>query len=442
MFLRVGMVVSEEEPLIFNHLGEEVLVYGTVVSDPERRATSLHAYVEVIAVGRERADGVVLGVLSRAEELQFGDRVVLQGTLERPEAFVGDTGRLFDYPSYLKAKGVDARMPFGELVYVEPGSMSPQKFLFVLKHSFERSIEALLPEPHASLGEGVLLGTRRGLSEDLNQAFVVSGLIHIVVLSGYNIAIVADYVLRLLSVFLPRRLALMGGGVGIVLFALMTGAGATTVRASIMGLIAILARYLERPAAAMRALILAAALMALWNPLAIFHDPSFILSVIATFGLITLSPWVETFLKWVPERFGLRSIAASTIAVQLYILPALLYMTGVLSLVSLPANFLALPVVPLAMLGTFFAGLLGLVHSIVALPFTMLAEVFLKWIMFVAQGAASLPFSSTVVPPFPLWLAVLVYIPLTTFAVRMYVAEQNKLSGDSRSRAGRERANF
>jgi competence protein ComEC len=359
-------------------------------------------------------------------ELFYGDKVVLKGKLELPEEFETDTGRLFDYPNYLRAKGVSAILSWSEVEYREEGGASLKKYLFALKRAFSGSLERVLPEPSASLMEGVLIGERRGLPEDVEQAFILSGLIHIVVLSGYNISIVAESILRAFTLFLPQRLALGAGAVGILFFAIMTGAGATTVRATAMGLIAILARYLNRPAAALRALSIAGALMVLWNPPIFFHDPSFILSILATFGLITLSPKVETYLTWVPGRLGLRSIAASTVAVQLFVLPALLYMTGVLSLFALPANILALPAVAYAMLAGFLAGIVGLLNPLLALPFAVLGDVLLRWIMFVAQVASGLPLSGFVVPAFPLWIAAAVYIPLTIFALRMYSASQSR----------------
>lgn len=429
LLFRLAFFVGEgPDSKLLAQINTEVVLEGQIVNDPERRESTLHAHVETKI-------GKVLVILPRATELAYGDTVSAAGKLMLPEAFETDTGRVFNYPGYLRAKGISAILEYAELESREEGRASLQGFLFALKHSFEHSLERLLPEPDVSLLEGILLGERRGIPEDLNQAFIISGLIHMVVLSGYNIAIVAQYVLAFFSLFLPRRFALGAGALGIVLFALMTGAGAATVRATAMGLIAILARYLNRPAAALRALGLAAFAMALWNPLILFHDPSFILSVIATFGLITLSPWVEKYIGWMPEKFGLRSIAASTIAVQIYILPALLYMTGVLSVFALPANILALPVVPLAMIGGFFAGLLGLLHPILGLPFAIFTDLFLKWVLFVAQGATLLPFSSATIPAFPLWVAGIIYIPLTWFAIRKYL--QNKQDFAKQSLASR-----
>lgn len=396
------------------------VVVGTVVNDPERRESSTHLYLNVGTINTEPAAGKVLVMLPREQQVFYGERIEVRGVLQKPERFETETGRAFDYPGYLRVRGISALMRHAALREQEPAGWSVQGTLYNIKHAFEDSLEHLLPEPRAALMEGILLGERRGLPEPLTQAFIIAGLIHVVVLSGYNISIVSESVLRFFALFLSRGGALTAGGAAIVLFALMSGGGAATVRACVMGLIAVLARYLHRPSAALRTLCIAAAAMILWNPLVVLYDPGFILSVLATFGLITYSPAIEKKLSFITERFGLRSIAASTIAVQIYLLPALLYLTGVFSFVSLPANFLALPVVPLAMLFGFAAGLLGLMHPALGFLPAIGADLLLQWMALVAEVSSTLPGASVVVPVFAWWITAGVYVPLTLFGWRIY----------------------
>jgi competence protein ComEC len=244
------------------------------------------------------------------------------------------------------------------------------------------------------------------------------------VLSGSNIAIVAEGVFRLLGAVprLPRKYVFILGFLAIVLFALMVGGGAATVRATIMGSIAIMARYLRRPQAALRALAIAAAAMALWNPLVLWLDNGFILSVLATFGLITLAPYIEAKLSRLPtwEHFNIRSIVATTLAVEVFILPALLYTSGYLSFVSLPANAVILPLVPVIMLVGFVAGVLALVHPWLAFVPALAAQALLWAVIWLTQFLSALPFASAVVVPFPAWVVGLIYVPLTWLALRIY----------------------
>jgi len=171
----------------------------------------------------------------------------------------------------------------------------------------------------------------------------------------------------------------------------------------------------------MRALAVAVGAMVLWNPYALLYDPSFILSVLATFGLITLSPWVEQWLPKFLSRFpSVHSIVASTIAVQLFLLPALLYFSGVLSFLALPANVLVLPLVPATMLVGFVAGLLGLVAPLFGFLPSIMAQALLTWVLWVAAITANTPFSVAIVPEFSGWLLCAVYVPLVWFAVKKY----------------------
>ena len=415
---------SESQNTLAQYIDKPAVVEGVVSDDPDRRATSLHLTVDVQTINAVAAQGKILAQVPRDEHVSYGDHVRVRGLIEAPQPFESNGGREFDYPGYLRVEGISAIIPHASVVSDTAGGWSLQGALFSLKHSFENSLEKLFPEPQGALLEGVLLGERRGLPEDVTNAFVVSGLVHVVVLSGYNIAIVSDAVLRVLG-FLPRALGFSAGGAMMILFALMTGGGEATFRAVIMGFIAILARYLNRPTAALRALSLAVVAMVLWNPLSLLYSPSFILSVLATFGLITLSPWVETHLLRIralqnPKLANIRSIAASTIAVQLFVLPSLLYFTGVLSFVSLPANVLALPVVPAAMLFGFISGILNFVSPILAFIPAVFAYALLYWMLFVAQFAAAIPLGSIIVPAFSAWVAVLTYIPLIAFALKKY----------------------
>ncbi|MDO8548306.1 MAG: ComEC/Rec2 family competence protein [bacterium] len=403
------------------YAGKQATVLGTVTNDPERRETSLHVHIFVQEISGEllpaNRRGTVLAILNREEKVSYGDTIEVSGSLAVPQAFETDTGHIFDYTGYLQVQGVSVLMQRAQLISGKKGSLSLQGSLFTLKHAFEQSVEKLFPEPDNALLEGILLGERRGMPKDLNDAFVASGLVHVVVLSGYNISIVAVGVFELLR-FLGLRGSFSVGGVVMILFALMTGAGATTMRALLMALIALLARYLGRSTLALRSLAVAGTAMALWNPFGLLHDPSFILSMLATFGLITLSPWVEVHLPNFLLRFPtIRGIIGSTVAVQIFVLPALLYFTGILSFLAVPANALALPVVPFAMLGGFIAGLLGLLHPTLAFAPTIFTDILLKWMILVAQTTQSVPLATMIIPAFSAWVVVIIYMPLTFFAI-------------------------
>lgn len=411
-----------------NYIGTKVTLVGRVSEDPSASETMTRVVLDGISIDGEEASGKLLATLPPNTPVSYGDQLYVQGKLKAPEVFETATGRTFDYPNYLRAQGIQAQISYAKLLDRKPAGWSLVGSLYSLKDLFEHSLDRVLPQPDNALLQGILIGEKAGISQELTQAFVQSGLVHIVVLSGYNISIVAVAMFRTLG-FLSRTFQFGVGGVMMLLFALMTGAGAATVRALVMALIALLARYLKRPHAALRALAVAAAGMIVWNPLALLYDSSFILSVLATFGLITLSPWIEQVMlrklpKFVLQSFGeeVRSILATTIAVEIFVVPALLYFSGVLSLLSLPANALVLPVIPATMLFGFLAGLLGLLHPLLGLFPAFVADVLLKWVLLVVATVAAIPLSSITFAQLSPWLLVPMYIPLTWFAVKKYHA--------------------
>lgn len=396
--------------------GAQVSLTGEVVRDVDRRERSAQVSVRVDEINGERVEGHLQAIVDRSSGIEYGDTITLNGILRLPQPFETETGKEFDYPGYLRAKGVGAVMTYPKVSFESHAGFTFFGALYNIKHALEHSIERTLPEPAGGLLEGILLGNRAALGEALYTIFIIAGLVHIVVLSGYNLTIVAEALMRSAS-RLPKKIALLIGASGIIFFALMVGAEATVVRASIIALIVIAARALHRKNDAMRALALACALMVLHNPLILTADPSFILSFLAAFGLMTFSPALEKYLEWVPERFGVRGVMSATLATQAFVFPALIFYTGRLSLVALPANLLALPLIPPAMFFGFITSLVGLVHSYAALPFMIPAWALLSLIISIAKTAASIPSAAVSTVGLQTPLIFLLYMVLVPFAL-------------------------
>lgn len=380
--------------------GEHVLVEGVVVRDPDVREKTIRLTVEPRHINGKPVEGKnIIVSVDRYADVSYGDTVQASGILRTPLPFETDAGRTFNYPLYLWAHGVSHELPFAEVgVLKQGGGSGVVSRLFSIKHALIDGIERALPEPYAALAEGLLLGEKQSLGNKLYDAFVASGVVHIIVLSGYNVALVINSVLFVSLRTLPRLVGYGIAGLFVFLFAILTGGSETTIRATIMALLMMMARVLNRPAAALRGLLIAAAVMAAWNPFLVLYDLSFQLSVLATLGLILFSDPIAKRISFIPEQFGFREIIATTLATQITVLPLLIVSVGAVSLVFLPANALILPPVPIAMLLSFIAALLALVSPVLALPFSFAAYAVLAWIIGVAEFFGTLPFALLQVP--------------------------------------------
>lgn len=359
-------------------------------------------------------------------EYEYGEAMEIRGMLKFPENFESyPGGPEFDYVSYLSKDDVRYIMnrPFIKKLGENHGNFVVS-VLIKIKKKFMGNIERFLPEPHSSLVLGIILGEKGSLPRDLGDDFRRSGLTHILVLSGSNVTIVAESLMNIFS-FLPRAIAHSLGAFSIVLFALMTGASATTVRASIMALIVIMSRRAGRNYNVSRALMVAGLFMLIQNPRILVFDIGFQLSFLATLALIYVSPIIMEKLPWVTEKFQIRQIISATISTQIFILPFMLYKMGEVSIVSLITNLLVLPLVPWSMFGGFMAGFLnffdffGFPASYIALPFAWATDLLLSWMIFVVSFFGSLTFAAIKMTVTPIILF-LTYAVFTIFIWLFY----------------------
>lgn len=396
-------------------VGKEILIKGVISGEPDKRESGVRLVVsmeEISFGGTVLKDNLPKIIVSTDfyPEWRYGDYVSVQGGLRKPENFVTNNGRQFNYVSYLAKDGIYYEVARPHLKLIEHGHGNfVKEALFSLKKSFLGKITAVIPEPGASLLGGILLGVKESLGKELLDDFRATGLIHIVVLSGYNITIVAETIMRVFS-FLPRTLPIIFGGGSIILFSIMTGGSATVVRASIMSLIVILGKATGRMHDAALTLFIAAFLMLLHNPRILAFDPSFQLSFLATLGLVYLSPILEKYFHFIPGKWQFKELFLSTISTQIFVMPLILYSSGNFSSVALPTNLLVLFFVPLTMLLGFLTGVFGFISGTLSLLLGLMTSGLLYYDLKVVEFFSSLPFSSFNIPDFPLWLTVFMYI--------------------------------
>jgi competence protein ComEC len=389
---------------------------GVVIGEPEQKENSTRFIF--------RADNgeKVLVSTDLYSPVQYGDRIEISGKLQEPGIIDDGIGRPFDYSKYLAKDDIYLTMSFAEVQIVssEHGNFIKHG-LFRLKNSLINKMREILAEPESGLLAGLIVAGKGAMPKDILEEFRRAGVIHIVVLSGYNLTIIADF---LRTVFGSAKLSILG----VLFFVIMTGALATVVRAAIMVLAVVLAKMLHRNFSAPRALLAAAFLMILHNPKILVFDPSFQLSFLATCGLIYVAPIFEKFLSRVTARWGIRSMLATTLATQITVLPFLIYSVGDVSLVSLPANILILLFIPITMLVGFLATIVAYLSPIIAWPLSYTAHLLLSWILGVSHYLGNLSFASVLVPIFPFWVTLIIYFFIFISVKRLRSSPQHSSS--------------
>lgn len=424
---RMHVATAPVPSTLDSQIWQEVTLTGIVADEPDKREKHTNLVVQPLSGEK---------VLVRAgayEEFAYGDEIQVTGKLEKPKSFAGgeSDGRVFNYPRYLAKDGIYHTVSYPSIETLSRGHGNFIKsWLFVAKSAYLNAIEQVMPEPASALAGGITVGAKKSLGKELEEDFRKTGIIHIVVLSGYNVMIIATFLLFLLSYF-SRSVGAAIGAVLIVLFAIMTGAGATVVRASAMGLLALFAAQTGRTYDALRALAIVGFVMLLWNPKILIADISFQLSFVATLGLIFgLSLWGRSTYthpneydqrrEILPNKATIREILVATIATQIAVLPLILYYMGDFSLVAIAANVLVLPVLPFAMLFSFLAGLVGLASTTLSVPIGWIAYILLEYMLSVVDILANLPFAAFHFDNFSFIWIVAIYFLFAALLVSFY----------------------
>lgn len=329
---------------------------GTVKSVDERLDKTL------LKVRADDSDVDIQVTLRDKQKLLPGDEVSVRGKVELPEDFQTDSGRTFDYDQYLSSKGIEAVMGFGQVVKLENGKFSFSRVSTVIRFWIAGVLGTYIAFPVDGIVAGMLVGFQGGIPKYLSDIFRYTGTLHTLVLSGYNITVLAGF-LGLLFRRLPYRIKTILIGLGIISLVVISGAGVAAVRAGIMGSIALVAGMSFQNYNVFRALLLSFLFFFFTSPRTIFVDPGFHLSFLATVFIILLLPILNEKLSFIPvyKKLNLRELLILAIGLPLFMLPYTMYFSGLFPVASPVANIFLVPIIPVLMLG----GLVVVVSSFI-----------------------------------------------------------------------------
>lgn len=397
--------VSQAELYPYDYLiGHDIRISGVVTEDADTTQNNLVSLRlgEVVYEGRA-LPGVIWVSVTPGHDIRRSDRVTIEGELKD------------GFGSFV------ASMHRADVERIErpvPGDVA-----LAVRDWFGDSVREVVPEPQASLGLGYLLGQRRALPPELDEALRISGLTHVIVASGYNLTILVRLARRLFA-RISRYTAVLAASGMIVSFIAVTGMSPSMSRAGLVTGLSLLAWYYGRKFHPLVLLPLAAAVTVLINPSYAWGDVGWQLSFAAFAGVMILAPLGQRYFFGNKEPGTIRQIMGETIAAQIATLPILVVTFGQFSNVALIANLLVLPLVPLAMLLVFVTGILVLwvpwLVGLVAAPTTILLE----YMTTVAEFVAGLSWAVTEVQ-ISYWYAIMMYVALVALCV--YLSRKTRL---------------
>jgi len=403
---------ADDQSCLRSYNNQTVTIKGMVNTDPEVRnkTTHLHLSASEIKLAKEwqEVSGTALLFVPRYPSYSYGDVLLVSGKLETPPQLDD-----FDYGKYLAHQEIYSTMLYPRIEIIDRGKgFKPLEWVYSLRNNLSHTLTTVLPEPQASLAQGIVLGIRGSIPPDFKTNLTQTGTAHLLAISGLHLSILVGILLSLgIWLFGRRHYIYIWLALGVIwLYVLLTGMRPPVVRAAIMVSLFLTTDLLGRQRSGMTSLAFAAAVMIGIAP-QILWNASFQLTFLAMAGLILLAPPFQVLgRKAVKATLGEEGPAVSisnfitdsfsiTLAAIVAVWPIIAFYFGIISFVAPLATFLALPALPGIIITGALTGCVGLFALPVAQVTAWITWLFASYMLLVVNGFAALPLSFTETGP-------------------------------------------
>lgn len=422
-----------------------VSLKGWVDSDPlaSTNKTSFIFKAEglILEGNQKRVCGEVLTGVFGNRNFRYGQTLILTGTLYRPFNFA--LSPTLNYRDYLKRRGIYAMLAVKKNSEIQDlgvnrGSIV-MSFSFWLKHEMEAIIDKNLSPIPASILNAMLLGERKAVPRLINDDMIKSGTVHILVVSGFNVGIVAFIVLTFLKVLrIPRRPRLFLAILLLVIYCFLTGASTPVVRATVMGLVLLLGYLIEREPDLYNSLALAAMIILVFNPRQIW-DVGFELSFVSVLSIVWLYPKIKSLF---PQRLrktkyisSLIQIFAISFSAWLGTAGLIAYYFKIISPVTVLANMVIVPVTSFITACGFALVMVGKILPQISFLFARSCELTIFVLLSVNYFLINLKGAYHFINPFSIYYVFLYYAIVILLSAGLNIITRN-FNRDSGQRIG------
>jgi competence protein ComEC len=414
---------------ILNFIGsEKISIEGMICENPQVSPDKTEL---VVSVSRILRDGSYLPVSGRVllnvrepYPFRYGDFIRFHTRLRIPRNFQNPGG--FDYGQYLRFRGILVRgfiKDASGFVVLRRDMGNPLRSR--LEHFRDRIRNAVLeraPGTEGAIIQAMILGDQKAIPKEVMEKFNRTGTSHIIAISGFNIGMVAVFALFLARLCLKTeylllkwnvtRISMFFAIIVVIFYTFIAGAGISVVRASIMVAVFMFAFLLNREGDLYNTLCLAAFLILILTPYSLF-DISFQLSFAAVAALIFFMPKWLALLPPLPPRVtagltrqwilqqvhnALRGVVIFflvSLCATLGTLPLILLYFNRLSLITLAANFVCVPILGVVAIPVCLAIILAVpLSTTLADGVIRLSELLVQITLFFIDRLAALPWAS------------------------------------------------
>ncbi len=320
------------------------------------------------------------------EEYIPGDKIFIEGVFNVPSVMRNEGG-------YNYAMNLYSINTYG-MIYVDKYtniSSDKTNIIFKIQNQIRDNFRKYFEKDYAGILSGMLIGETADVSDETIENFQEAGILHLLAVSGANVAMVIIICNFILSKIIGRNMCDYISIILIILFILVSGESSSVMRAGIMAITAIIANQLIRKTNGINNLLISCFIILVINPISIANT-GFILSYVATLGIILLSKPIKEYLE---KKIYINSIIENisvTIAAQIMLLPIMAYYFNNISLLSLFTNLLIIPISGIISVLSVVIFLFSLINPYPTILLSMITKFFLDIMFFIIQISTKIKF--------------------------------------------------
>ena len=425
---------------ISSKIPKEITLQALVVSDGTEKDYKYTYTIEVNTINGKKLEKSIQLILDIKKNKiknkcpKFGDVVEITGVYEEPNIARNYKG--FDYKQYLKSKNI-----YGTIDCVQYEIIANNKINIIsniinyVQNNIKENMSNILDEEQGALCIGILIGDRENISDITEDNFKKSNLTHMLAVSGSHITYIIVALTTLLSKT-NRKFSLIITIIFLLFFTVLTGFTASVLRASIMGILTLLASILHRKSDTINNLGISYIIILLYNPY-LLVDAGFLLSYAGTIGIIFFSKKISNgisiivnkinpnllnieqnnnskilFVKSIIEKIILYVISSLsvTISANIVIIPIMAYMFSTISFTFWISNILAGSIMEVVTIFGFITYLISIVFPMLAEFLAIALNLFLTILLKIAEISSIIPGASIYIKTPSIIICVMYYL--------------------------------
>ncbi len=378
--------------------GENIQIIGMIVS---QKIEKPYYYLYQVKVLNTKSFNLFLQVSKKNKELEYGDKVKLQGEYKKPSKQRNKGG--YDDRQYLKTLKIGGRIKVNEIeVIAKKQANVILQYANQVSLNSKQKIEAIFEKEKASMLKGLLLGETKDIQEEVKENFQTANISHVLAISGMHIGYLIIGVQQLLKNRIGKKRTKIITIIILIFYAFMAGFSPSIVRAVVMGIIIIGGEIVHRKGDVWNSIAISLLGILWYNPFLILNV-GLQLSYLGTIGIILFQPTIKKIFttkkakkKWIVVE-KVKEMVAVSLSAQVMILPFLCYHFNIIGIYFLITNLLVSFIIGPIIITGFFCIIVSFVFisisKVLAIPLNLGLE-----LLNLISRFGELPFSKIYMP--------------------------------------------